>query len=344
MISSLSFQSCQEATAPTHKLKSKLDLNKNKSGKLTLSELDILAKEIALLLNNDNVKEVLKNTLQHTTTREFILDAKEFLFKKIILNNQQTSLKQELLNNTIERNKLSNILDKLKKGKIDIYFPVFQHFINWYDNKNELRVGYMNPLKEWSPVNAYKLNGEHILLDANKPPQEPVLMVNYCEHFGNHTTDIKINKNKSLKKTDFNPEFLEKVRIKPGKCQEPWGSGVPEIIVEIKNRDGVAIQYLEMQSGGDSFFNCGCCGFLCLDMCHDYNWKSPSNFFAYVWTPDEYYYIWDWWENDDIGDDWNHEYNYVVDDDLGLATVYKSDSYNKMYDTGYMQFYVTNQP
>ncbi len=367
MISSLSFQSCQDATAPTSKTSknAKPTSSLQKSQEINLTDLDLLARQLAVVFKKKTLRKILKYDVLNANTREHIIDAKTFLEKKINVQGYESSFKNILLSqvNKSNKNNLYHIFNILKKGKIDIYFPVHTHLEHFDVNKNDLRIGYINPRKEWDPVNVYSIDGQHELLDAHKPPNIPVLMINYCEHFGNHT--VAYNHNIVLGQTiegggdgggggssgggsggssgngirdNGEKEYLDKA--KQTVCEEPWGSGDPEIMYEIKNANGVIVHTQAFKkTDGNSYFDCTYTWYG--ELFHDYNWKTPTNFpSVYTWEQGVTAYTWHWWE-DDGSVDWDPVYSEEQgDDDMGVTTVYRSNSQSTKYQTSEIEFYV----
>ena len=180
------FQSCQNTTAPLINNENAEALEK--AGEINLIELDMIAKSLAKTLKKNALRKILRSETQKADTREHILDAKTFLEKNFSYNGKFYNFKKEMLTIAAsnERDILNKALKKLNKGKVDIYFPVDKHFEKWDPNDQKIKVGYVNPFKEFDPVNVYDIDGNHYLLSSKAPPEEAVLMVNYCEHHGNH--------------------------------------------------------------------------------------------------------------------------------------------------------------
>ncbi len=193
ILMSLNFQSCQETTSPIITKTTNKSTSLQKSSELQVTDLDLLANNLALAFKNKKLRKILSNDTKNSVVREHILDAKTFLEKDINIFSKQTTFKNYLLENASlkTKNKLKRVFNKLKTGDLDIYFPVHDHLNNFNENKTTLRVGYINPWKEWDPINVYGIDGKHEKLDPRTPPEEPVLMVNYCEHHGDHRLPLK---------------------------------------------------------------------------------------------------------------------------------------------------------
>ena len=368
ILMSLNFQSCQEATAPGITKTTNESTTLQKSVQLQVTDLDLLAKNLASAFKNKILRKILSNDTKNSRGREHILDAKSFLEKDINIFSKPTTLKSYLLDNASlkTKSKLLKVFNKLKVGNLDIYFPVLDHLNSFNENIATLRVGYINPWKEWDPINVYNIDGKHEKLDAHTPPKEPVLMVNYCEHHGKHKIPLKsIVNTQTIEggddggggsgsggsgsggsgssgngiRDDGEQEYLDKAKQRNGQCQEPWGSGDPEIMYEIKNAYGTIVHTQAFQkSNGDSYFDCEYTWYG--ELFHDYDWKTPSSFpSVYTWEQGVNSYIWHWWE-DDGNVDWDTEYQSDVDDDMGSTTVYRSNSSSTMYETTGIDFYV----
>ncbi len=385
MISSFSFQSCQEATAP-HLIadkNTKPTPSLQKKQGIELNDLDLLAKQLAIVFKKKILRKVLKHDAINAITREHILDAKAFFEKKRNIQGKAITFKNMLLTQSNKKkikDELNHIFSILKKGEIDIYFPVHTHLEHFDINKNDLKIGYINPNKEWAPVNVYTLTGRHELLDSHQPPAEPVLMINYCEHYGKH--NIKNNKHDITpgqtiegggdgggggggggtdsgsghpKRKEGDEMILQ--YVKQSVCEDPWGSGDPEIYYSIKGQKGYKKENIYLGDKWDCINNI-------FYSKHDYNWKTVNKYDA-QWYFDTYgnYMVYYFYESDgnilggikkitfsisytnkDTGITTTTSFEFTIalnDDSMGNEYVDKRDTYREKshpYDTGKIQF------
>ncbi len=92
-LAAIIFQSCREqVTQPSVELKQNSAIVKNSEGiqkldKISDTELKILAKDLALILNQENIREFLEANIKESKYDEQILEASEFLNKELIINN-----------------------------------------------------------------------------------------------------------------------------------------------------------------------------------------------------------------------------------------------------------------
>ena len=200
MISSLSFQSCQEATAPEIFESSDQITSLQKIGKLTPKEkeewtitLKHIAKGLAILFKEDSNRKLLEDAIKNSEKVEQILEASEFL-------NQVNSIEVNGLKKNITfREAISEVLPKnvrlsfnkkiktLKFGSIDIYFPIKEWRTNWKsgDKLQVASVGWNEQLKDVE-IFAFNPNGTESLIPKNIKPAVTTLVVYPSEKRGNY--------------------------------------------------------------------------------------------------------------------------------------------------------------
>ncbi len=111
-----SLQSCQEVTtAPTSVVPTKSVPNAH----LSIEELDLLVRELAVSFNNSELQKYLQKATLSSDKNEKILDAKSFLEEEIIFESGvKTSFKNELISNIEKDNSLSKT-DGTTKIKVE---------------------------------------------------------------------------------------------------------------------------------------------------------------------------------------------------------------------------------
>jgi len=209
LISSLSFQSCQEATAPENE--ATVSFQKISNHELSQNEYVELIKKtahgLAIFLKSEHNRKLLKNELNKSQYVEKILEASEFLnktynleidnkiYQKTMVEGIATNIKDNQKENYIA--KISN----LKFGMIDIYFPLEKWRKEW-DGSNNLLVAAVGYRKndDKSDILAYDLDGNEVYLPANEIPKIPTLVVYPSEKRGNYTLTHTGNYYKILQK------------------------------------------------------------------------------------------------------------------------------------------------
>jgi len=356
LISSLSFQSCQEATAPFNSQRTTNNDNILAKKQLKkLNDLGIISSHFADILVNDNIKAFLEQTIENANTKERILDGKEFFNKNISFGHFQNTTLAEIMISNAKKNvktELSNILQQLKNGEVDVYFPVKGHFEKWLKNKNNIYVGYSISEREWEPVTVFDLKGNSFQLSATETPNIPVLMIIPCEHRGNHKlpTKSRVNSQQIVgddddggggyggggvpnhNRVDGNPEILSTVELYED--GESWFKGDPEIYYVIAAQIAGEIDRTYLPNVNDE----------------NHVYTLNREMFDWHWSYGDYYKI-RFAEEDNGGytvgaNAYGVGFNISIkddDDDLGMKIVNKDDAYNKNYNTGYVSFYIKYQ-
>ncbi len=196
----LSFQGCQEATAPeisetfhpisSFQIKAKLTPKEKEEWTLTLKNI---AKGLAILFKDESNRKLLETSIKTSDKKEQILEASEFLneIKTIELKGLKKNISfREAITEVLPQNikeSINNKIKNLKFGLIDIYFPIKEWRSNWKSNNNlqVAAVGWNEQLKK-KEVYAYTLDGNESLLPLNVKPNITTLVVYPSEKQGNY--------------------------------------------------------------------------------------------------------------------------------------------------------------
>jgi len=335
----------------------------------------ILARTMAFALRDKNVCSILNFKLAESDNKEKILDLKKWMQTNVngltVAYRMAKSGYMEKINGTEKKvtiEDLFKIVTSIKPG-VDIYFPVDMHRNTWYNNLKKLLVASPDIANEWDKFPAYNLSGQQVMLDPNKVPNEPVLVILPCEHYGVH----KGLRNKIEQQStggdgggssggsggsggNSHPPLQDGARIKMYQmkqdvCEESWVRGDPEIRYSIKNSKNH--DYLiKDENPGDKWD----CTWHWDGIHHDYNWKT-INHYDFFWHFNDYgnYVVYYFYESDggtEVETDTytveNAKFSFqrkVGDDEMGIKCVHKDDGYlepgvDQAYDSGDMRFYI----
>jgi len=202
--------------------------------------LRILARQLAVSLNDPGIVNLLENKFETTNSRENILNFSELLSEEIThvtfaRKITSASLKaNQNLEKIITEGEIDGLIKCFDHG-LDLYFPIVEHKTSWKSNINQIVVAYP-PLSVddnvCDKIVAFTLSGDEKELSAKTPPPEPVLLISPCEHNGDHSRSNGLPLNKSLAKATG--EYRMTIyHFRLMNDHEPWYSGDAEIYVKL---------------------------------------------------------------------------------------------------------------
>lgn len=274
-----------------------ISAQKNEEGLLkTLEEhearLCILARQLAVTLNDKDITDLLKYKFETASSRESILNFSDLLSENVkgatfLQKITADSLKSKYnLKSILTEGEINELINSFDHG-LDFYFPVMEHRQSWKSIINKVLVAYP-PLSiddsEWEKIIAFTLNGNKQLLSAKTPPTEPVLIISPCEHYGDHS----IEKNNLLKKTHSTSSDEWRMTINHFylyDANEPWPGGDAEIYVKIEDYDWIRTDCYTIDDEG-----------------YYYNYNKPLNpAWSFMPSGQRKFEIWedDWTSGDD---------------------------------------------
>ncbi|GBD90063.1 hypothetical protein BMS3Abin04_00779 [bacterium BMS3Abin04] len=254
----LSFQGCQEATAPeisetfhpisSFQIKAKLTPKEKEEWTLTLKNI---AKGLAILFKDESNRKLLETSIKTSDKKEQILEASEFLnkIKTIELKGLKKNISfREAITEVLPQNikeSINNKIKNLKFGLIDIYFPIKEWRSNWKSNNNlqVAAVGWNEQLKK-KEVYAYTLDGNESLLPLNVKPNITTLVVYPSEKQGNYKPTKNniykmLSKSNSIASTNnesgggsYLTYRVNKVRV--NKSYDGWPGSTMEIYIRYR--------------------------------------------------------------------------------------------------------------
>ncbi len=235
VIALFTFQSCQDQILqPTNELKKESSVDTKKVSKITNADLKTLAKDLALLLNNDNIREFLGANIRGSKYVEQILEASEFLNEEMV---SKTTIYQELLKLDKENEFISSC-NNLDFGLVDIYFPIDEQRETWNKNK-ELLIAPVDQkeLEGKGTMIAFNTKGEEVTLSTKSKPQTSVLIVTFSEKSGNYyENNIQTQVAKLSTTYNFN---INAIYVKKD-YDDGWFLGDMEIYLRIKKKEGIS--------------------------------------------------------------------------------------------------------
>jgi len=224
------------------KLVSQYTLSKGKENRL----LSAFAKQLALSLNNSEIRSVLLEKIANSRLSENIVSLENLLEVNVssgklsdaILSINSKSDLKTIISSYSKSHDLITIIKSHPLG-IDVYFPVKEHreLILRQPNHKFLVTycdGYADDQVE-RKFPAWDSKGNKFILSSKKPPSTPVLVITQCEHHGK----CRENSFTKLRKPAPDPpppppDPLPEVRLYFNwycvhNDHEPWYSGEPEI-------------------------------------------------------------------------------------------------------------------
>jgi hypothetical protein len=242
------------------------------------ADLENVARELVTLLQHPGFRGQLRGEINGAKTTENIIVLDRFLDKVAKQQVQPPGLgkARSATNRAVQRIKGTPAIDL--KG-IDLYFPVKEHRAKWKGNE-DLLVAYQ-PVNEEAEINgivAYSVKTQkRVLLDPNKPPPTPVLIVAAEEHLS-HDPNYVVPDNGPKpreglpggpKITSPPGKFYDSERGDPGKPGqfpgnsylfayytmikrdgESWTRGDPEIEVYLMQECGSSNKYRRLNMAG----------------------------------------------------------------------------------------------
>ncbi len=241
----ISFQSCQNPNEPIRK-----EANATSLEKINLDSFPLIkqiAKSLALFSSNMQNRKIIENAIKESNKKEQILEASEFLNKSLIINSKTTTLRDNisLFLPKKERNNFQKAIAKLQFGLFDIYFPLEKWRKNW-TSKDELLVAAVGYRKDSdkSKITAYDLQGNEVLLSAERVPAIPTLVVYPSEKRGQYKEILVQTSNFNTKKINSTNSVTNNYSTKTNSIyikknyDNFWFGGAMEIYLKIKTRIG----------------------------------------------------------------------------------------------------------
>lgn len=306
------FPGCQEkiTTQPSTELTQNILSNKaqqtTKLSKVTYDDLKILSKDLALLLNQEGVREILEKSIKESSNVEQILEVSEFLHRKITLNNNGKAYSTTIFNELLKIDNDHDFIKALKNidfGLIDIYFPSKVKRHEWNKNKELLVVPVIpKVIKKMDKVVAFNTKGEVVTVSTKNEPEIPALVVTLSEKRGHYTQDGQ-NVQQLRKVSGAYNVGLTHIFIKQD--YEGWLMGDMEIYLKVKTKEGANGTWSPWSSNiylGAVTSN------------HDKVFSSPGVSLASFSITDSYFKIEIWEEDDPVGggaDDFVADENYT---------------------------------
>jgi hypothetical protein len=208
-------------------------ISNDTSGSFLINEtnlsLNSIAKELAVLLDNQEIRTLLKTEIGKKFDGDYeilLKDIKEMNTTKGISFQSYFSEKNSLLIDDLVR-QISNL---------QLSIPV--NYLNWEEKNFVPPVAYV-PLCEdpekLSRVEAYYSNGEKQEFTLQEDPSIPVLVIGYCERVDANgavifNTDLSSNKSTLTAKH----AYLKKIRLDD--LNEPWVNGAAELYLSVREK------------------------------------------------------------------------------------------------------------
>lgn len=333
-----SFQSCQEVTSPetdetTTHLQKKDEVSPKAKEAMTKT-LKSIARGLAILLESEDNRIILENSIKSSDKIEKILEASEFLneMRSINVKGERKHITfREAISQVLPQNENTAFDEKIKSldfGLIDLYFPIKEWRESWQSN-NKLQiasVGWNEKLKK-EEVFAFTSEGDEMKIPTNIKPTIATLVVYPSEKQGNYKQN-EDNSQNGLSKSNSNHStntwyFDYKVtRVLVNKDYDSgWFGGDMEIFIKHRNKP---MYYGSWSGWGETST---------VDVEED----VLTNFNKTIFTNGNSPFIfniqmleWDGWFNgdDDLVCDDNY---YIVTDENGNSGLSTTDIYN---DTG----------
>ena len=228
------------------------------------TELDSLARDMALALSHPGLRNKLRQTVKKTRTREGILGLEEFIgnanLDKKIAKEARTDKQLEKIKKSKRKLGQQKLLDILGTTRLDLYFPVPEHRAKW-NGSSDLLVTYAGVVDENAAVlPAWSAKtGKRVMLSQRTEWKTPVLVIATEEHESHELPDNDVRSRsipeevvlEDLGKTfvGSNPENIP-VPQEPGNSRygiyyfklnddhEPRSRGLPEIYIYLSIRKG----------------------------------------------------------------------------------------------------------
>lgn len=344
------------------------------------TKIRILAHTMSFALRDENVCKALSLKFDQSENKEKILNLKRWMNTNIngksVVDRMAESGFVENINGKNKKVTKAELLEIVKsiKPQVDFYFPLDRDKSTWFNNLNNLLIAAPDVSDEWGTFPAYNMLGQKIMLNTEKAPSNPVLVIFPCEHHGIHKGIVTETEMQSMPGDDggsgggggsggsggsggnSHPPLQDGARIKMHQmkqdvCEEAWDLGDPEIRYSIKN--STHQDYLiKDENPGDKWD----CTWHWDGIHHDYGWKTIDHY-DFFWHFADYgnYVVYYFYEDDlDTGDQtisytfYGLKFTFKIgnhDDDMGAKCVDKDDGYlepgvDQAYDSGDMRFYI----
>lgn len=206
------------------------------------ADLDAMAQEVSKLVTHPGFRGFLRSEIAKSKNRENILELDKFLDRASKQKGMPPGLAKlkDYAGKAKGRLKASGIW---KLAKYDLYIPVGANRAKWKGGKDFLvAFSPVDDEKDTKQIIAYRVNdGKRVILDPNKPPQTPILVLAPCEH-ENHA---KVSAPKGPKTPPENP----KPNFKGENVPPPQGMKEPGI-----GNSSVGVQYLKIYNDHEPWY------------------------------------------------------------------------------------------